>query len=72
MLYEVKAIKNRHIKTVAGYVKAEDGIVAHRSFQNANSPAHAVKLVKDYYIPASVKYDYPAFARKTPLFTAGM
>lgn len=58
MLYEVKCIKNRYIKTVHGYVKAEDGIVAHRSFQMANSVAHAIKLVKDYYMPASVKYDY--------------
>ncbi len=58
MLYEIKAIKNRYIKTTKGYVKAEDGIVAHRSFQNANSPAHAVNLVKDYYMSPSVKYDY--------------
>ncbi len=58
MLYEVKAIKNRYIKTVNGYVKAEDGYVTHRSFQNANSPAHAVKLVKDYYMPRGARYDY--------------
>ncbi len=58
MLYEVKAIRNRHIKTTRGYVKSEDGIVAHRSFQRANSVAHAVKLVKDYYMPRNVRYDY--------------
>ena len=58
MLYEVKAIKNRYIKTVNGYVKAEDGYVTHRSFQNANSVAHAMKLVKDYYMPRNVRYDY--------------
>lgn len=58
MLYEVKAIRNRHIKTAKGYVKAEDGYVTHRSFQRANSAEHAVKLVKDYYMPKSVRYDY--------------
>ncbi len=57
MLYEVKAIKNRRIKTVKGYVLAEEGYVVHRSYQAAGSPGEAVRMVRDYHLTPGTKFD---------------
>lgn len=57
MLYEVKAIKNRYIKTAKGSFLAEEGYVVHLSYQSAASPGEAVRMVRDYHILPGVKYD---------------
>lgn len=57
MLYEVKAVKNRRVKTVSGYITADEGYVVHLSYQNARTPGEAVRMVRDYHITPGTKYD---------------
>jgi len=56
-LYEVTAVQNRYIKTVAGVVQADDGYVAHRSFQVAGSKTEAIEDVISYHMTPGTKYD---------------
>jgi len=56
-LYEVTAVKDRYIKTVTGTVKAEEGYVAHKSFQTAECEQDAIDAVVSFHMTPGTEYD---------------
>ena len=56
-LYKVTAVQDRYIKTVSGTVKADDGYVAHKSFQRASSEQDAIDAVVNFHLMPGTKYD---------------
>jgi hypothetical protein len=56
-LYEVTAVKDRYIQTVNGKVKADEGYVAHKSFQRADSEQEAIDAVVSFHLVPGTKYD---------------
>ena len=57
-LYAVTAVKNRRIRGAKWYFTADEGFVAHKSFQVAESQEEAIRIVKSYYLPPGTKYSF--------------